>query len=618
MKVAKKAALVAVALAFVVLVVIGYFLWSKRTPDVTVPANVPPTWGAVRSSPGHTKHLTSKKGSIMCRDCHDESNGKFVVLGEAACAKCHEPQAKLTHVGKPGADHTPCTTCHAFGVKPEATCTSCHAEPQGKRAAVTVHASKDVPCKACHSPHRDPEVQQADCATCHGNVTASHGNKHVASDVTHARGWLDGGAGATLATTAAAGGPACTDCHAPHTKAAVAGATCIGCHASAPKGPRPSNHAACTTCHAPHELERAAVKPCAGCHADKRAASDNPAHAACTSCHVAHDTPAKRSVCASCHAAQHTLADTKVAKHADCTSCHSPHDPKASPAAACAKCHANINAKHAPGKSDRCVDCHAPHPTAAKAGHPASTLGAPGNPAIALACATCHKTAKSDTAFHAKGVACATCHAPHNFSLAGSGAASCQGCHAPQQKLVAVTKGHADCLQCHDGPHTPTQQKATCASCHKAEASTAHAGHTVCKTCHEPHAGKVLPAAVSCKSCHAKEGASAHARVDGATSTNVNVSCNTCHRPHGPGGVASPPACTTCHSPGSLPSLHRVGAKDGKGHASCPTCHTAHDPAKAAHADRATCTTCHANKKDHQPDAKVCSGCHVFSGGARP
>ncbi len=92
---------------------------------------------------------------------------------------------------------------------------------------------------------------------------------------------------------------------------------------------------------------------------------------------------------------------------------------------------------------------------------------------------------------------------------------------------------------------------------------------------------------------------------------------------NGPKGVAAPPPCATCHSPGSLPSLHRVGGagRDGgvslgpngnAGHGSCSTCHSAHDPAKAARADRATCTSCHTNKKDHQPEAKVCNGCHVF------
>jgi len=626
MKPAKRTVIVVAALALVGAAV-AFVMWrSGGGPvDQKVPANVPPTWASVRDSAGHTKHLGSKKQDVVCRDCHDESNGKFAVLGETACTKCHEPQLKLTHVGKPGPDHTPCISCHAFGAKPAATCISCHAETQGKLAAVAVHATKDAPCTSCHMPHRDPQVKQADCAKCHTKIQASHGKQHVASDVTLARGWLDAGVGLVEkgGSPDPAGAPSCTDCHAPHTRAVAATTTCNGCHATAPKGPKPSNHAACTTCHTPHDFERTAVAQCASCHTDKRHATENPAHATCTTCHAAHNTPAQKGVCTTCHSTKHTLAEAKVAKHAECTSCHSPHDPKASPAAACATCHGNISAKHAPGKSDRCVDCHSPHPKAATPGHPASTLGTPGNHAIAQACSSCHTPAKSDTGFHAKGVACTNCHEPHSFSMAKPNATFCQKCHAPEQRLVATNKGHTDCMQCHAGPHSPKEQKATCATCHKVEATTANDGHRDCNMCHEPHAGKVIPAAAACKSCHAKEGASPHAKVNGTNSANVNGSCTTCHRPHGPNGVAAPPPCATCHSPGSLPSLHRVGGagRDGgvslgpngnAGHASCSTCHTAHDPAKAARADRATCTSCHTNKKDHQPEAKVCSGCHVF------
>lgn len=621
----KKAVIVVAALAALGAIIFGVALYKVSDPisEMKVPANVPPTWAKVRTSAGHTKHLTTKKKPVVCGDCHNEADGKFAVLPETACAKCHEPQAKLTHVGKKGDDHTGCTSCHAFGEKPAPTCISCHAERQNERAAIGVHASKDAPCKSCHMPHRDPQVKQTDCVKCHAKIDANHGKQHVASDVSAVRGWLDAGADKNLVATAAASAPACNDCHAPHTKAAAATTTCTSCHTNAPKGAHPSNHAACSTCHAGHDFERAAVKPCASCHENKRGASANPNHATCGTCHVAHDAPGRKAVCVNCHSKQHTLAEAKVAKHADCTSCHSPHDPKASPAAACATCHGNISAKHAPGKSDRCVDCHAPHPRGATANHPASTLGAPGNPARALACSTCHKPASSDKAFHAKGVSCTNCHEPHTFSMAKPNAAFCQKCHAQQQTQVSTNKGHTDCMQCHAGPHAPKEQKATCATCHKVEASMANDGHKDCMMCHEQHSGRVLPAATACKSCHTKEGASAHARVNGANSANVNGSCLTCHRQHGPNGVASPPACVTCHTAGSLPSLHRVGGRgrDGGmsvgppgnvGHASCPTCHSSHDPAKAARADRATCTSCHTDRKDHQPEAKVCSGCHVF------
>ncbi len=627
----KKAAFVVGALALMAVAVLAYFVWRAESGSgqAKVPANVPATWAQVKSSPGHTGHLDTKKPAA-CADCHDESNGKFTLLGDTACAKCHDAEVKRTHAGTPGADHaTTCTTCHAFGTKAAPSCISCHAEAQGKQAAVAVHASKDAPCASCHATHRDPPVKQADCATCHAKVKASHGAQHVESDVAKARGWLDasaattgpssapGDAGKAIFTSLGAvgiGAPECTDCHAPHTKAAAATTTCTGCHTAAPKGAHPSSHAACTTCHKAHDLGKTAVVPCAGCHQNKSKASLSPGHAACTTCHTPHDTPAKKGVCAACHANQHTLAESRVPKHAECASCHAPHDPKASAAAACVTCHASVSSKHAPGKADRCIDCHTPHPKAGAKGPLTATLGSPAHPSPAQACATCHTKAKSDDAFHARGIACTNCHEPHAFSLK-AGPALCQKCHAAEQRLVAKTTGHADCLQCHGSAHAPAQQKATCATCHKAEATTAPKGHAACNTCHETHAGAIKPAAALCKSCHAKEGASAHARVVSSTSAGLNGACNTCHRPHGPSGTTSPPACTTCHSLGSLPSLHRVGvgasARSG-GHTSCATCHSAHDPAKAARADRATCITCHADKKDHQPDAKVCSGCHIF------
>ena len=97
----KKALLVIAALTLLGGAIFGVMLWKTTDATVTmnVPANVPPTWAKVRTSPGHTKHLTSKKPAV-CRDCHDDSDGGFVAVGEAACTKCHEPEVKITHVDR--------------------------------------------------------------------------------------------------------------------------------------------------------------------------------------------------------------------------------------------------------------------------------------------------------------------------------------------------------------------------------------------------------------------------------------------------------------------------------------------------------------------------------------
>ena len=237
-----------------------------------MPANVPPTWASVRIEPRAHEAPRTKKQTVVCRDCHDESDGKFAVLGEAACTKCHEPQLKL-HARRQGG-RRPHGVHDVPRVRREARADVHQLSRRAARQARGRRRARHEGC-AVHVvplPHRDPQVKQADCAKCHTKVSASHGKQHVASDVTQARGWLDAGVGlvASPGSPAADRRAGCTDCHAPHTKAVAAKTTCTGCHASAPKGPHPSNHAACTTCHAPHDFERAAVAPCAGCHANKQ------------------------------------------------------------------------------------------------------------------------------------------------------------------------------------------------------------------------------------------------------------------------------------------------------------------------------------------------------------
>jgi hypothetical protein len=452
------------------------------------------------------------------------------------CSGCHD----LAHDGFKDPGPAGCKTCHAkevlrgHGGKAGDTesCLTCHSFSPVKRAATCVdcHSTSQgatprvehhasVACATCHTPH-EPTLA-GNCTTCHVERAPEHA-AHVGSQ-------------------------ACADCHQPHAPAAAALASCAGCHEEA-RRPRAPGHATCEGCHKPHEFVATARATCVGCHGDKP-----------------------------------TLASTEP-KHAECTTCHAPHDGnmRASAAASCKGCHADITVKH--GTKDACVTCHEAHPAATTT-------------AIVSGCTKCHgDLAASNGAAHAGGgTACASCHRPHDFAPPAK-AALCPTCHTTEIKLANTNPGHRDCATCHgDNVHRERAAPA-CGTCHAAEQSTAPPGHLACVGCHEPHSGE-RRATATCASCHAHEEGGKHAQVTGG--------CATCHRAHGPGGVATPPTCVSCHERAKLPALHTVDA-----HSSCTTCHSSHGP---THVDRATCTTsCHVDRRNHQPDAPVCNGCHRF------
>jgi len=596
----------------------------------------------------HETHV--ERGKVACATCH--ANGFEEKPSLTTCTGCHASAAANAHHGALSAPTT-CTTCHAFAKgQPDATCVGCHG-PAGTptladggttsaRAAHALarHVSKDVACVACHDVHGDPatktRVTLADCTTCHTALTVRHGR------VTEPPRGAGSGEGDGASAEAGRGAVAkvCSACHAPHAAAVDARNGCAACHVGgddprstgpesaarsgemllsafapriAPRGRHVAGHEACVTCHEPHRAEKADARACQDCHADHRGALEVAGHATCTGCHAPHAPAEASSSCGSagCHAGKAILAAPRVAAHTACASCHDPHQSNASPALACAKCHADVQSKH-PGAISKlsgpspCIGCHAPHGAAGE--KPAAV-------ATAQTCSACHQQARGDRALHAGGVACTTCHAPHAFASAllhdarggpahglpapparAEAAALCATCHAENTASVSVRPGHGQCGSCHGAAHTPVKKPA-CVTCHAQETASAPKGHSACTQCHDAHSG-LLGSHAACTSCHADKPKEQHGSLPGG--------CASCHTPHGPKGVAKPPACTTCHAKPTLDGLHAVAAHG----ANCASCHGSHAPPRS---DRATCTgSCHADRRAHQPEAKVCKGCHMF------
>ena len=453
--------------------------------------------------------------------------------GKVTCSDCHD----LARDGFKNPGSAPCARCHATEAK-----TGHGGKVEAKAECLTCHVfaptEKAPVCMDCHAKAEGklPGIvhHKTDCASCHRPHQAL---SIVAADCTSCH------KERAPEHAAHAGSQACADCHNPHESAAVAEASCVGCHEQARQAPA-AGHPKCEGCHEPHSFVATGTSTCVGCHGNKP-----------------------------------TLLASTEPKHAICISCHAPHDP-GSAASSCKGCHQDVSVAH--GSQGACVSCHKPHPA---------------NPLLKVqACTTCHGAiANADTKVHGPGLSCDSCHHPHDFTPP-RGAGLCVTCHATETARAASSQGHRVCATCHGTDiHRPVPSPG-CATCHKAEASSAPPGHQACVSCHEPHSA-TQKAGATCVTCHAKEAKGNH--------ESVKAGCATCHRPHGPGGPATPPGCVTCHARATLPALHSVAA-----HANCASCHSSHGPTRS---DRATCTTgCHADRRTHQTDAPVCSGCHVF------
>jgi hypothetical protein len=548
---------------------------------------VPAEWQTARKASGHQVHVVDKQ--IACTKCHELTGDSIGSVTPERCGACHEKQARIEHAAKQAqkrfgaAARADCTTCHAFtlegtghepavstGTELEAPlghaagdCKRCHAQRQGAIPAVEVHGTNE--CLRCHRPHEHDKPQSAPCPTCHSDVTTSHAAQGKSPSA------------------------ACSLCHQhQHAPAAEARGGCAACHATqSPIVPKTATfaegHSECVGCHRPHQFEKAKAVACRSCHEDV-----------------------------------HVLGAQRVREHAECKSCHTPHDVSGSPERACAKCHADKHPDHPRrGVAGTCVGCHDPHPTNARLDARAQRCSSCHQVAASdkdfhggTDCKKCHQPHDFVRTL-AEKPACTDCHAKQvGLVRAVSGHQGCQGCHAglphrPKALAVGcdscharqhgeVKAGHAQCTSCHE-PHGGAFST-SCKSCHTAEHQSAPAGHKECVKCHQPHSGST--AKVRCASCHAAEAKTAHGqRVP---------SCQSCHRAHGPAGVARPPACTSCHQKSALSGLH-AEAK----HQECQRCHTGHGEA-APGSERATCLGCHTERKNHFPDAPRCINCHLF------
>lgn len=593
----------------------------------------------------HGSNFDAKPSETTCAktSCHVQASA-HAHMGTAdkptGCVNCHAFGQKT----EPKA----CNTCHA-PVQPgnanasthlsaSVDCRGCHDlhGPSGARALLS-------DCRTCHvvsgAKHGHFEITALDA----GAPPAAIASPFGAGDAGAAeqfRGTAPVGlgmfapispdAGTTRTTQAGVGpgspaslpGPVCASCHLPHAPKIAARSACVLCHVTPAKegakldqvlgvragpgfaalakaaprvalgGKNVAGHEACTTCHSPHDARKGSVRACESCHQDHNAALGAKGHTACTTCHTPHAPSQAKASCASCHEGKSVLGASHNGSHAACGNCHDLHKPSTPPSAACAKCHASVNAEHpktlahaGKGALESCTGCHQPHP--AKTG------------AVSAACSTCHTSAKSDHSHHAASLTCASCHKAHAFKLAPGDKALCASCHSKQAGAVAAQPGHAACAACHGATHRPVASPG-CASCHAQEVATAPKGHAACGSCHDAHSGKLATAATTCTNCHQDKvkGKALHANVAGG--------CASCHRPHGPKGVPAPPACATCHAPSKLPGLHQKPSHA----ANCANCHGGHAPPRS---DRAACTTqCHQDRRTHQPEAAVCKGCHIF------
>jgi hypothetical protein len=546
-------------------------------------------------SPGplHQGHA-SVDSDNDCGKCHASGNK---VVGDL-CLSCHKDLAKMVATGRGlhGRPYKgkPCEECHVehlgrtsklvrwpggamekldhaqTGYKLEGghigpKCLDCHKKKSS--IGTPQFANTNTTCVSCH---KDPHTGKfgAECTKCHG---VSDWNAFQRNAFDHAL--------AQFPLTGTHAQVACEKCHTdtPPKWKPLAFATCESCHKDPHAGafkPKP-----CTTCHDTNSWEAAtdvirknhpglslaaghAKVECKTCH-DR--GNDKPPSKGkqCDSCHRPVHIAKFGTRCESCHASirwvglpesigrdAHDRTRYPLAgKHerVACESCH----PKATPLAKrfrgvafdnCSRCHADKHAGEFKARnSGECSQCHTVKgftPTLfGIAQHQTTQFTLDGKHA-ATPCGSCHPGAKPRLAWKVAAQRCVDCHAnPHGNQFDKEMAqGGCAKCHT-------TFDWHQPHIDHSTWPLVGAHTRATCASCHGAQAKGAQPAAyrgvpRDCEGCHtDIHARQFADSkpVKRCSDCHNATTFHIAATFDHSKTRyplegkHVEVACGNCH-----------------------------------------------------------------------------------------
>ena len=207
--------------------------------------------------------------------------------------------------------------------------------------------------------------------------------------------------------------------------------------------------------------------------------------------------------------------------------------------------------------SANCDSCH-------KAGYAAWTPAKlHASVAVTAQCATCHASAKPNTAVHSGQTVCETCHkststwsgakVDHSAFTTVTNCASCHnGTGATGKNATHMPVGTANCIACHSTTgwkptswnHTQLPVTGQCASCH----SGAYPPADGKSASHVPYQSVASMASANCDSCH-KAGYVAWTPAKVHANVTVTAQCASCHASIKPATAVhtGQTVCENCH-----------------------------------------------------------------------
>lgn len=316
--------------------------------------------------------------------------------------------------------------------------------------------------------------------------------------------------------------------------------------------------------------------------------------------------------CGRCHAAAETSArpgDRLLPAEAVCFECHDPRA-AAAPAAGCATCHPGYTPTTLPADPRRTALAK-PYPPPVEVPVAALNFGHRPHLARGAACADCHAGVEASTdagqRFLPSMDLCVACHTARGASTA------CATCHPAGPDGLLQTALPAGSLRPRGRFH-PADHRGDFARRH---AAAARADAAYCAECHRPNDTLRRP---GCDGCHADQrkplalhpadyvrthGIDARRATDCAGCHRAQTFCVDCHTRSGvtsaagPTGFGATDGAARFHGPGFVGD---VGAPPGPGH-----------HRHAARRNLRECTSCH-----QEADCVVCHGADAPSGFAAP